>query len=315
MYRLGSAENWIGRSGAIKDEYIFQKIKLLDLNQEQSLTDYSSGGYALLGFCSDEGVKRNQGRIGAAEGPKSFRNSFAKMPAPSNSHDYYDAGDVFCKNSDLESAQKELAIRVTQILSLGLKPIVIGGGHETAWGHFLGIEKFFTKNFNSAILNFDAHFDLRASENGLSTSGTPFYQISEYLKTKNAPFNYYCAGIQNCANTKTLFDYANSHGVKYRFAKDINNNPTDLDFIKQAIEKHDHIYVSICLDVFSSSIAPGVSAPQALGIYPNYVLQALQLLKASGKVISLDIVELSPPYDVNQQTAKLAACLAFEYLL
>jgi len=314
MYRLGSLHDWTGRDTKINDEYIFQRIRLLNMDIKQSIVNYGDNDYALLGFCSDEGIKRNQGRIGAAEGAKAFRRFFAKMPAFADVSSYYDAGDVVCVDGNLELAQKELAEKVLQILSLRLKPIIIGGGHETAWGHFLGIERFFDKNSNSAILNFDSHFDLRAPVEGLSTSGTSFYQISEYLKKRGSAFNYYCAGIQRCANTQNLFDYADTHSVQYILAEQINNNPTNLDFVKQVIEKHDHIYISICLDVFSASIAPGVSAPQALGIYPNYVIQALKILKQSDKVISLDIVELSPLYDINQLTVKLAACLIFEYL-
>lgn len=312
MYRLGSIKNWSGRNVVTNNEYVFQKIKLLNLNYQQITSTNSSSGYVILGFCSDEGIKRNQGRVGAAEGPKYFRSEFAKMPLTNSSLNYYDAGDIICINENLEQAHKELSDKIDKILSLGFKPVVIGGGHDTAWGHFLGIHKYFGKNSDLAILNFDAHFDLREPVNKVATSGTPFYQINEYLKIKKEPFNYYCAGIQNCANTKGLFSYANSQGVRYIPAEEINNNPTDLCFIEQIIKKHEYVYVSICLDVINSSIAPGVSAPQALGIYPNYIVQALKLLKRSGKMVSLDIVELSPIHDINQQTAKLSACLIFE---
>ena len=68
------------------------------------------------------------------------------------------------------------------------------------------------------------------------------------------------------------------------------------------------------MDVFSSSIAPGVSAPQACGLQTWHVIPLLRLIAQSGKVLSFDIAELAPPYDRDKQTASLAARLLWEYL-
>ena len=292
---------WSGRADAQPAEYVYQIIQYLDLNKPSA----SAPGFALLGFESDTGVTRNHGNAGAKAGPKAFRRALGKFPLHSVLN-LYDAGNVACIDDDLEAAQTELGVRVNQILSLNLTPIVIGGGHETAWGHFQGI----TQTADVAILNFDAHFDLRPLINGkLGSSGTPFRQINNHLTAQNKPFNYYCAGIQPFSNTKSLFDYAHANQVQYLLAETIHANPYDLSFIEHIIQSHQHIYVSICLDVFSAALAPGVSAPQALGIDATYVIEALKLLKNSGKIISMDIVELAPVYDVRDQTAKLAASL------
>jgi formiminoglutamase len=302
---------WSGRADALLGEYLYQQVKVLDLSKNTST--FSDSGYALLGFQSDEGVKRNLGNPGAAEGPMAFRKCFAKMPVHTD-FNFYDAGNVSCLEGDLEAAQTELKKRVNQILSLRLMPVVIGGGHETAWGHYQGIHQYFGKE-PVAILNFDAHFDLRPLVDGkYGNSGTPFFQANALLEQNNQSFHYYCAGIQPFANTSSLFAYADQNKVEYHLAERINNHPSDLTFIEKVIQQHEKIYVTVCLDVFRASIAPGVSAPQPLGIEAQYVINALRLLKASKKVVSLDIVELSPKHDVNKQTAKLASCLLMEYL-
>ncbi len=301
---------WSGRADALTNEYVYQIIQYLDLN-DMSATKLS--GYGLLGFESDTGVTRNQGNPGAKEGPMSFRRALARFPMHS-SFNLYDAGNVKCLDGDLETAQTELSIQVAKMLSHNLMPVVIGGGHETAWGHFQGVARHY-RDAVIAILNFDAHFDLRPLINGqFGSSGTPFRQINDLLTSENKPFNYYCAGIQPFSNTKSLFNYAKSNHVNYLLAEKIHANPHDLGFIEQIIQSHEHIYVSVCLDVFSGALAPGVSAPQPLGIGSNYVIDALKLLKNSGKVISLEIVELAPEFDVNAQTAKLAATLLMNYL-
>ena len=309
LYECGEMLLWKGRSSHDK-EYVYQRVQPLDLDSLSS--NILPNSYAILGFMCDEGVKRNLGRVGAKLGSKYFRQAFAGLPMHSR-FNIYDAGNVVCMDHDLENAQDELAKRVEQILSLGMQPIVIGGGHETAWGHYSGIYKYYKEPV--AILNFDAHFDLRPLIDGkLGSSGTPFYQCNEMLKQNSDKFDYYCAGIQLFANTKSLFKYAEDNCVKYCFAEDINNNPHDMSFIQNVIDSHEKVYVTICLDVFKSFIAPGVSAPQPFGIDASYVIDSLRLLQKSGKVVSLDIVELAPEFDINNQTAKLASLLLMEYL-
>lgn len=303
---------WTGRADAFDHDYLYQTIQWLDLDNPGTI-DKHQEGFVLLGFESDEGVCRNLGNPGAKEGPMAFRQAAGKLPIH-NPFRLYDAGNVRCLDHDLEAAQAELKKRVAMILSLGLIPMVIGGGHETAWGHYQGISTHYHQD-DVAILNFDAHFDLRPLIDGhLGSSGTPFRQINEYLKSKNKPFHYYCAGIQSYSNTKRLFDYAHENHVQYLLADTIQANPYDLSWIERILSVHQHLYVTVCLDVFSAGLAPGVSAPQALGIGAAYVLNALKRLRNSGQVVSLDIVELAPRYDINQQTAKLAAALFLTYL-
>ncbi|NBX84261.1 MAG: formimidoylglutamase [Gammaproteobacteria bacterium] len=304
-----SKDTWCGRKDANENEYIYQLIQCKSLNDDESLLS----GYGLLGFNSDTGIERNQGRRGAALGPQFFRQCFGKITAP-HAIPLFDFGNIQVLNDNLEEAQVCLGEKIHQILKTHIFPIVIGGGHETAWGHYQGIKSHFP-NDDIAILNFDAHFDLRPlMPKQLGTSGTPFRQIYHFLNEKEQTFHYYCAGIQPLANTKSLFDFAHQHHVQYQFAHEINTNPLDLSFIRNIIQKHSKIYVTICLDVFSASIAPGVSAPQALGIQPTFVIEALKIIKQSQKAVSLDIVELSPPLDINNHTAKLAASLVAGYI-
>jgi formiminoglutamase len=314
LYSPGSPSFWTGRKDALPSEYLYQRVKILDLSKSHFPKIESIDAYALLGFQSDEGVKRNFGNSGAIDGPIFFRKYFSRLPIHSD-FDFYDAGDIRCVGSDLESAQEELKQKVAKILHIGLVPVVIGGGHETAWGHYQGIHEHFGTTEPVAILNFDAHFDLRPLiDDKFGSSGTPFFQCDKLLKFYGQPFHYYCVGIQRNSNTKSLFEYANSNKVQYHLAEKINENPKDLNFVEKVIDQHEKIYITLCLDVFKASLAPGVSAPQPLGIGAEYVLGALKLLKKSKKVVSMDIVELSPRLDVGDRTAKLASSILMSYL-
>ncbi|MDF1757683.1 MAG: formimidoylglutamase [Legionellaceae bacterium] len=302
---------WSGRNDGAEDDYLYQIIKFIDLD---NIDGDIIPGYAILGFESDEGVRRNLGRQGAKDGPMAFRKAAGQLPVQQDTV-IYDAGNVACLDNDLEAAQEELKNRVESILSLGLMPVIIGGGHETALGHYQGISNYYAHE-SVAILNFDAHFDLRElGSEKKGSSGTPFRQINNELQAQKKPFYYYCAGIQPCSNTKSLFSYANENHVHYELAETIAVEPHDTTWIENIVKKHKHIYVSVCLDVFSSAIAPGVSAPQTLGIDIYYVLNAIRILKSSGCVVSFDIVELAPRYDMAGQTAKLAGALFFNYCM
>ena len=96
-------------------------------------------------------------------------------------------------------------------------------------------------------------------------------------------------------------------------AKDTND--ADLAPVKQKIDAflsgNDSIYVTICADVFSSAFAPGVSAPQPFGLQPETVLRLLKHVLNSGKVVTFDFAEVSPRFDSDDNTAKLAAVFVY----
>jgi formiminoglutamase len=309
-YQAPNSTLWEGRADAQADEYLFQIIQPLDLNKVENVEP----GFALLGFACDEGVKRNLGRAGAKQGPYAFRQALARLPVH-KPLTLYDAGNIFCNSDDLEDAQNSLGLAVKQLLDLGLQPLVIGGGHETAWGHYQGLAET-VKDKRFAIVNFDAHFDLRELINGeLGSSGTPFKQIALAREKQNLDFNYFCFGIQQMANTKSLFETASQLGVTYRTAQEVNDHnqlKKHQALLNDIIQQHDAIYLTICLDAFAAHLAPGVSAPQPLGLLAEPALSLIKQLQTSGKVISSDIVELSPAHDLNNLTAKLAAAITWQ---
>src|SRR5690606_33597274 len=134
-----------------------QIIKNIDLRNK---ADFSNA-VVLLGFCCDEGVRRNMGRVGAIEGPAYLRKTLANLPVHFSSEDLQliDVGDIVCERGDLEGAQEALSQAVSTIIDNGGFPVVIGGGHELTYGHFYGIKKSTTKTVG--IINIDAHLDIR----------------------------------------------------------------------------------------------------------------------------------------------------------
>lgn len=315
MYKPSSKQAWKGRIDLHDEELGYrwhQVIYYLNLSGEVPHVPEGQKAFAFLGFCCDEGVRRNQGRTGAADGPASFRSamaSFAHHLPPEVL--LYDAGDVLCTNHHLEEAQEQLGRKVGALLQQGYRTIVLGGGHETAYGHFLGLEQA-TQKQHLGILNFDAHFDLRTYDQQ-SSSGTPFLQIADRLRAQEREFSYKVIGIQQQSNTRILFQTADKLQVNYDFAEQVQGNALSVMLRKLDLwlEGTEAVYVTLDLDVFAAPYAPGVSAINALGLAPEPVLAMLRQVIASGKLVSMDVAELNPALDFDNRTAKLAAGLLY----
>ncbi|KTD18835.1 formimidoylglutamase [Legionella lansingensis] len=309
QYEPTDSSLWQGRKDSLPKERFFQRVNFLDL-RTQSLQK-SAKDIVILGFCSDEGIRRNEGRLGAKAGPFKLREQLAKLPCHSNKN-LIDVGNIIC-DDHLESAQEQFANLIHYVQEQGHKTIAFGGGHEIAWGHFLGLQSCYPK---LAIINFDAHFDLRPLKENEATSGTPFRQIAQHCEQNYSSFDYCCLGIQTLGNTRSLFATAAELKVTYLTAEQINreNLAWQIAFLDDFLSDHDYIYLTICLDVFAECFAPGVSAPQALGLTPWQALPLLKYILQTGKVVSFDVAELSPPLDQEQKTARLAANLVAELL-
>ncbi len=308
---------WRGRADAPIDAYFFQIIKPVNLlDNSTSITSQSEQStFALLGFCCDEGVRRNGGRVGAAQGPAALRSALAGLAVHRSDLTCYDVGDITCVDGQLENAQQALSEVVALLLQQGMTPLIIGGGHELAWGHYQGIAQALA-NDEVGIVNMDAHFDMRPLLPGnQGSSGTPFLQIAKALQSKGQALHYYCIGIQRMGNTRQLFDTAEHYDTEVFFADNFDHqqvNDAANNFVNRIITQHSRIYLTLCMDVLASAFAPAVSAPQSMGISPWQMMPLVKLLAASGRVISYDIAELCPVHDIDQRTAKLAAALVYE---
>lgn len=272
-------------------------------------TPGAAPGVALLGFACDEGVRRNHGRVGAAEGPAALRRMLANLPTLDDTP-LYDAGDVDCADGDLEGAQTRYAERLAALLDAGHFPVGLGGGHEIAFATYQGLAKHLGKRRpRVAIVNIDAHFDLRRQEQG--SSGTPFLQAIEHAQMLGLPLEYHVYGISRAANTRALFDTADRLGVHYVLDDELGplELPAQLAELRERLANVDVIYQTVDIDGLPHAMAPGVSAPSARGVGMEVVEPLLDAVTATGKLRVLDVAELSPPLDRDQVTARVAARL------
>lgn len=261
----------------------------------------------LLGFASDEGVRRNKGRTGAAAAPAAIRKALGPL-AFHLDRAVYDAGDVVVSGGELEAGQERAGRAITALLDAGQLTAVLGGGHETAFASYRGVAASASVRGGRrlGILNLDAHFDLR--DEALATSGTPFLQMARAEAAAGRDFRYAVVGISEPNNTRALFDTAQSLGVRYLLDEECEAERVR-SFVAGFLDGIDVLYLTIDLDVLPAGVAPGVSAPAAYGVPLPVIAAVCRQVAWSGKLLHLDIAELNPALDVDGRTARVAARL------
>lgn len=294
-----------------------QRIQLTNLKAGRlPALQQGQRGIVLLGFRSDEGVARNKGRVGAVEGPVVIRKSLAGMPVHFGPETVLaDGGCIACKNGNLEEAQAALGTLVAHALGSGYHPIVLGGGHEVAYANWLGLTAHRAEKSPVAVVNFDAHLDLRDIDAQGPTSGNSFSLMARDCQQAGQPFSYMCIGLQKLGNTRRLLETAQALGTEMVSAQGLSPIRLEktLGRINGFVDRVEAIQLTVCLDVFSAGFAPGVSSPNPMGLFPDACfLECFHAVLASGKIITLDIAEMNPIYDSDNRTAKLAAALIFE---
>ncbi len=304
-----SHTNWPGR---ISDNKLYWH-ELVQLVADLEIIGSKDAKIALLGYAVDAGVRNNGGRSGAKEGSDCIRKMLGPLANHLNNNlSIYDYGNIVVEDNNIDAAQLLMIDTIYACLQANHLPVILGGGHDAAYPHYLGIQKHLANTGETVgIINFDAHFDIRPLLEGKGHSGSPFLQIAHKFPSL---FNYLVLGIQRASNPKTLFETASDIGCDYLEIEHFNLAHWTLveTTITRFLQSVDKVYVSIDLDGFSSSYAPGVSAPSPLGFSPEIVFKSLDLIIQSNKLLSFDIVELNPVYDQDNATARLGArCLEY----
>lgn len=266
----------------------------------------------IVGFPVHEGVRRNGGRVGAGEGPLAIRQALFRMtPDPQNHRafldllsDTVDLGD-YVATGDLEANQAGLGEILAPHLRRGTIAIVLGGGHETAFGHFLG---YVGANQPVGIVNWDAHPDVRPLRDGLGHSGSPFRQALEH--PSRLCRSYLAAGLNAPSVAKAHLDYLAKQGASHLFSEELDVRRIDSTYDAVA----EPILATFDLDAVNGAEAPGVSAPATHGLSTQLWLHAAEAAGRCQHVRSIDVVELNPRIDVDGRTARLAAMTVWRFL-
>jgi formiminoglutamase len=278
--------------------------------------DLVPGRAVLVGFPQDEGVRRNAGRVGAALGPDAIRHWLHRLVPPFGSEAEcmapLDLGNLIV-DADLEASQVLLGRIVGSILCAGAVPIILGGGHDAAFGHYLG---YVEAQIPVGIINIDAHLDVRPLIDGKGHSGSPFRQALEHAPAPLPGSHYVCLGAQPSSIAADHRRYVKERGGQLAWAEEVTIQLAA--FFERAsgalAQRGCQTYLTIDADVVSAAEVPGVSAPNPLGLSGTEVAICARKAGQTPAVASIDLVEINPRFDVDGRSARWAAAVVWYFL-
>jgi formiminoglutamase len=304
-----------------RGQYDDPKLGEFVLSYSENISESDKPKVVLVGYPEERGVERNKGVLGTEKAPDVIRKHLYRLNANDSRQrlgikkgSFIDAGNIRT-GSSLEESQDNLSKVVSYFLEQQYFVLVLGGGHETAFGHFLGHQRL---NMPLSVINIDAHSDVRPLlNNTLGHSGSPFRQMIEYPNSILQGENLVQFGLQGYCNSVFAIDYLHSHKVNIVWFEDIAQQDISVSFFNalRQLDSRQNLYVSIDIDSITGIEFPATSASPAQGFSVHQFYQCCTLLAHLHQLKSLDFVEYNPEKDVHEQSAKVIALGIWKFLI
>jgi agmatinase len=251
-------------------------------------------------------------RRGASKGPDGLRTA-------SNSFEFFEReGKIIpicpmkgtLENKKIfdfgNTSREDLYRLVFDIVSARKLPITIGGDHSITTLILQAIHEAF-EGEKISLLYFDAHPDFVSSTRNYY--GSVITDSSEYINfTKSILIGTRAAELEELENaSKQKLEILSPIDIV-----ELGINTT----VKKIISKcgASKVYLSIDLDCMDPGVAPGVSVPAPGGLFPLDLIYMIKKISEKLQIVGMDIVELSPDYDLNQNTANHASRILMEMI-
>ncbi len=272
---------------------------------------------AILGAPFDAGT---QYRSGARFGPRAVREastlfSFGHAGAYDHEDDatyldssvqIVDMGDADIVHTDTEKSHANIEAGVRAALDAGALPVVIGGDHSVN----IPCINAFDDQDPIHVLQIDAHLDFVDERHGVRNGhGNPMRRAAE----KPYVTGLTQVGIRNVSST-AKDGYADARAMGSDILSVRQTRALGTAGLADRLPKGARLYVTIDIDAFCPSIAPGTGTPSHGGFLYYEVLELLQEVSKRHEIAGIDLVEVAPDYDPTQSTAILAAQLLLNFL-
>lgn len=270
--------------------------------------DYGNAQVIIVGCPQDEGVRRNNGRTGAAAAPDAIRRQFYKLTTFNIRTRIFDAGNVALGDS-LEETHANLTNVVEQLLRDGKRVIVLGGSNDISYADGAAMSAAFGSDMWIGV-NVDAHLDVRIAQQ--RNSGTPYRQLLDERLLR--PDLFYEVGYQTHFASPIYYDYIRELGVNRISLELLRSRETpDLE-LKESIRQKFigqssslNTFFGFDMDAVRSADAPGTSAPSPLGLRAGEFIQLVKYAASLANTKIIEFTETNPLFDIDDRTTKLVA--------
>lgn len=287
----------------------FMKVRTLSEPEE---LDAVRPDVAIVGAPWDDGTTY---RPGARFGPRAVRVANYQPPewhldlqiAPFAILNVIDYGDAVCYPGLTEQAHKAIRARVSEVASRRIVPMVIGGDHSITYPSATAVADAYGHG-NVAMLHFDAHADTGNSSWGnLASHATPMRRLIESGAIPGR--NFVQLGLRGYWPDQETFAWMRDQGMRWHLMTELIERGVDTvleQAIREALDGAEFVYLSVDIDVLDPGFAPGTGTPEPGGMQPADLLRAIRNIGLRTKLIAMDVVEVSPPFDHAEITAQNA---------
>jgi agmatinase len=216
-----------------------------------------------------------------------------------------DCGDVDVAYYDIDRNMELITSAVKAILDREALPVLLGGDHSVSFPIVRAFERFAPLD----IVHVDAHLDFIDEVDGMKfASGSPLRRMRELGFVRHMTH----FGIRDIRSREADYAEATRRGSRIFTREEIREGGTKT--VLEKLPEMANVYVTIDVDGFDPSIAPGTGSPTVDGLLYHEVRSLLQGVARGGKVVGFDVVEVNPSVDVHGQTSLLATTLIAEFL-
>ena len=271
--------------------------------------------YCVCGVPWDGGTTN---RPGARHGPREVRNASSlirlyhpiSLKSPYDKYNIADIGDCPVNPADLQDSLNKIEVFYKKINKSNVIPLSIGGDHLIS----LPILRALAKDKPIALFQFDSHSDTWDSYFGgyKYTHGTPFRRAIE--ENLIDPSKYVMLGIRGSLYEPDDMKWAKDQGVTIITIDDYYEmGLMESMKIVQNVLGDTPTYLTFDIDGIDPTYAPGTGTPEVGGFS---VRDAQLIIRKLNQInfIGADVVEVSPPFDLNNMTSLVCANIAFEIL-
>ena len=217
-----------------------------------------------------------------------------------------DVGDIFTIPANNEKSFDQISKGIAHVFSSGAFPIILGGDHSIGFPTLRGVCRHLGDK-KVGIIHFDRHVDTQEIDLDERMHTCPWFHATNMA---NAPAkNLVQLGIGGWQVPREGVKVCRERGTNVLTVTDITEMGLEAAAqyaIERATDGTDCVYISFDIDCIDAGFVPGTGWPEPGGLMPREALKLLELIVRNVPVCGLEIVEVSPPYDISDMTSLMA---------
>ncbi|WP_082676404.1 agmatinase family protein [Shouchella shacheensis] len=214
-----------------------------------------------------------------------------------------DLGDVFTI-ANIEKSFDQIFKAVSHVFAQGTLPVMLGGDHSIGYPCLRAIAD--NVDGKVGIIHMDRHLDLQEKDMDERMHTTPWFHATNIPNAP--PSNLVQVGIGGWQVPREAVQNVRKFDTTVISIQDVERLGIEKVAeiaLETAWKGAKAVYLSVDIDSFDSGFVPGTGWPEPGGFLPREGLDFIDIVAREG-ICGLEVVEVSPPYDVSDQTSLLA---------